>query len=89
MSTRKVSEEIGIKYMKYKRGDFGNMKNKNLEKYDAKTLNEIGITYYENREYEKAEERYLAAIEKGSVEALYNLALLYHHLDRIEEAENY
>ena len=53
MSTRKVSEEIGIKYMKYKRGDFGNMKNKNLEKYDAKTLNEIGITYYENREYEK------------------------------------
>src|SRR5690606_27836097 len=38
---------------------------------------------------EEAEKYYLKAIEKGEVDALFNLALLYKKLNRLEEAEKY
>lgn len=49
----------------------------------------IGLCYVEEKEYLLAEKYYKKAIDKGSIEALNNLAFLYHETKRLEEAEKY
>jgi len=49
----------------------------------------IGLAFHELEEYKNAENYYLQAIEKGNVNALYNLAILYKNQEKYQQAENY
>ena len=49
----------------------------------------LGILYWEQQQWKKAEQYYLQAIEKGQVEALNNLANLYQNQQQWKKAEQY
>ena len=59
-------------------------------KKSTKEINALlGILYNEQKEYEKAEEYYLRAIESGDNKALNNLGNLYKEQKEYEKAEEY
>ena len=60
-----------------------------IEQEDTAKLNISGFTYAMEKDFSNAEKFFLEAIEKGHVNALYNLASLYWEIDRKEEAEKY
>lgn len=49
----------------------------------------IGLCYTHLDNYQEAEKYFLVAIDKGDIDALYNLSIFYGNLGRIEEAEKY
>ena len=50
-----------------------------IESDNEVILNAIGKRHYINRKYSEAKKYYLIALEKGSIEAMFNLGLYYEH----------
>jgi uncharacterized protein (AIM24 family)/Tfp pilus assembly protein PilF len=61
-----------------------------LRPRDQKVLNLLGLVYFKQEKYEKAEEVYrkLAAESPDAHTLFYNLGLIYFKLNRLEEAES-
>ncbi len=60
-----------------------------LEQEDTFKSFALGFYYYMEKDYLNSEKYYLKAIDKGSTDALFNLANLYSENERTEEAEKY